>query len=74
MRDRSNGLASLVTGKADNTLGIFDANKFAELMVEIGMEAQENQGMEGEEVMVMDHAFPEGAGTSTNPLDLTEGV
>lgn len=74
VQDRSNRLASLISGNPNETAGSFDANRFAELMVEIRAETEENQGIDVQEVIVMDYAFMEGAGTSTDPLDLTETV
>lgn len=67
VRDRSNGLISLVSVPSSETVEPFDANQFAMLMVELTEEAQEL----AREAMEIDYTFARDAGTSTNPLDLT---
>ncbi|KAF9783285.1 hypothetical protein BJ322DRAFT_1021987 [Thelephora terrestris] len=77
VRDRSNGLAFLIFNNFEEPIESFDANEFAELMVEIQeaeeiREAEETSGTDTEqEVMMVDYAFPEGAGTFADPMDLT---
>jgi len=74
VRDRSNGLASLVSDTPVGAIEPFDANRFVVLMTEIRTEAEGNEGnrgVEAQDVVVMDYTFLGGVGTSTNPLDLT---
>lgn len=71
MRDwRSGGLASLISTDPNETAERFDAGKFADLMMAIWTGTLEIQDVDVQEDM--DNRFVEEAGTSTNPLDLTE--
>jgi hypothetical protein len=78
VRDRSNGLASLISKDSNETLEFFDPDNFADLMTAIQMHGEENQDMEVEvmeaqEAMEMGYTLHlDGAGTSTDPLDLTD--
>lgn len=69
-RDRLNGLVSLVLSNPNETVEPFDADRFVELMANIGTELERNQSV-GPEVVMRDHVPLEGEGTAINPLDLT---
>jgi len=68
VRDRSNGLISLVSIPTNEAVEPFDMNRFDMLMGEIATETEERT----REAMAIDYAFSGNPGSSMmNPLDLT---
>lgn len=65
VRDRSSGLISLVSAPPEEVVEPFDMNRFAVVMEENAIEAEER----AREAMAIDYSWP---GTSMNPMDLTE--
>ena len=70
VRDRSNGLISLISSN-HGAVEPFDADRFVALMEELRREAEEKRAKAAQEVMMVDYVSILDAGTVTDPLDLT---